>query len=152
MEDKKPGLYITEVFYDTPGVESKEEWVELYNPTNSNIDISGLILRDNSNSWNLPFRTVINARSTIIIARNETGFRNLYDVYPDVSGMTLALNNDGDILSLMDGNVTLDMVAWGNYTEGWDIVADNNVSIQRIAPTDTASEPRGTIMGKHLQY
>jgi parallel beta-helix repeat protein len=37
----------------------------------------------------------------------------------------------------MDGNVTLDMVAWGNYTEGWDIVADANASIQRISPTDT---------------
>jgi Na+-transporting NADH:ubiquinone oxidoreductase subunit NqrC len=35
--DKKQGLtpkvYITEVFYDTPGVDSEEEWVELYNPT-----------------------------------------------------------------------------------------------------------------------
>jgi len=104
--DKKPELYITEVFYDTPGVDSKEEWVELYNPTNSDIDISGLFLRDNSNSWNLPFSTVINARSTIIIARNKTGFRNLYDVDPEVSGMTLGLNNDGDILRLMEGNVT----------------------------------------------
>jgi parallel beta-helix repeat protein len=137
MADKKPRLYITEVFYDTPGVDSKEEWVELYNPTNSDIDISGLILRDNSNSWNLPFSTVINARSTIIIARNETGFRNLYGVDPDVSGMALGLNNDGDILSLMDGNVTIDMVAWENHIESWDIVADTYESIQRISPTDT---------------
>ena len=136
MEDKEPGLYITEVFYDTPGVDSKEEWVELYNPTNSDIDISGLILRDNSNSWNLPFSTVINARSTIIIAKNETGFRNLYGVDPEVSGMSLRLNNDGDVLSLAD-NVTIDMVAWENHIEGWDIVADTNASIQRIAPTDT---------------
>ena len=136
MEDNEPGLYITEVFYDTPGLDSKEEWVELYNPTNSDIDISGLILRDNSNSWNLPFSTVINARSTIIIAKNETGFRNLYGVDPEVSGMSLRLNNDGDVLSLAD-NVTIDMVAWENHIEGWDIVADTNESIQRISPTDT---------------
>ncbi|MCK4732233.1 MAG: lamin tail domain-containing protein, partial [Methanophagales archaeon] len=118
MGDNGQGIHITEVFYDTPGLESKEEWVELYNPTNSEIDISGLILRDNSNSWNLPFSTVINARSTIIIARNETGFRNLYGVDPDVSGMTLALKNDGDILSLMDGNVIIVEVYPDTYIPG----------------------------------
>lgn len=139
--DKKHGLtpkvYITEVFYDTPGKDSEEEWVELYNPTNSDIDISGLILHDNSYGWALPSGTVINARSTIIVARDKTGFRNLYGVYPDVSGMTLALANRGDILELMDGNVTIDVVAWENYIEGWNIVANTNESIQRTSSKDT---------------
>jgi cardiolipin synthase len=119
MEDNEPGVYITEVFYDTPDLESKEEWIELYNPTNSDIDISGLLLRDNSNSWNLPFSTVINARSTIIIARNNRGFRDLYGLDPDVSGVSLALNNvNGDILSLMAGNVIIVEVYPNTYIPG----------------------------------
>jgi hypothetical protein len=113
------GIFVSSVTVFASGIaESKEEWIELYNPTNSDIDISGLILRDNRNSWNLPFSTVINARSTIIIAKNETGFRNLYDVYPDVSGMSLGLNNDGDVLSLMTGNVIIVEVYPNTYIPG----------------------------------
>ncbi len=34
---------VNEVYYDTPGTDANEEWVELYNPTSSVIDISGRI-------------------------------------------------------------------------------------------------------------
>jgi hypothetical protein len=33
-------VLITEVLYDTPGTDSIDEWIELYNPTGSAIDIT----------------------------------------------------------------------------------------------------------------
>jgi phosphatidylserine/phosphatidylglycerophosphate/cardiolipin synthase-like enzyme len=136
--EKPLNLYITEVFYDTPGKDSEEEWVELYNPTTADLDISGLILQDNVGSWELPSGTVISAKSTIIVARDRDGFLGLsYGFPPNVSGMTLALSNTGDVLKLMNGDTIIDLVAWEDYIEGWDIVADTNESIQRTSSKDT---------------
>ena len=136
--EKTLNLYITEVFYDTPGKDSEEEWIELYNPTTADLDISGLILRDNSGKWKLPSGTVINANSTIIVAKDRDGFLGLgYDLPSNVSGMSLALSNTGDVLKLMNGDTIIDMVAWENYIEDWNIVADTNESIQRTSSTDT---------------
>ena len=38
-------IQITEIVYNNPGTDW--EWVELYNPTNSSIDITGYVLTDN---------------------------------------------------------------------------------------------------------
>ena len=97
-----------------------------------------MILRDNSGKWKLPSGTVINAKSTIIIARDRDGFLGLGYGFPsNVSGMTLALSNTGDVLKLMNGDTIIDRVAWENYIEDWNIVADTNESIQRTSSIDT---------------
>ncbi len=105
-------LILTEVFYDTPGKDSEEEWIELYNPTTADLDSSGLILRDNFGNWTLPSDTVISANSTIIIARDRNGFLDLgYGLPPNISCMTLSLSNTGDVIELLDDDTIIDMVA-----------------------------------------
>jgi len=133
-------IIISEVYYDTVGTDSKEEWVELYNPTTSSVDLSGWTLSDNSKSFSLPSGTVIAAGAYLVIARNAAGFTALYGFAPDVSGMTISLSNSEDQVVLSDnlGN-QIDMVAWENYLAGWSITASTGTSIVRIDLNDTDS-------------
>jgi hypothetical protein len=136
-------VVFSEVFYDTPGTESKEEWIELYNPTSNSIDLSGLKISDNSNNYTIPNGAIISNSDFLIIARNETGFYNLYGFLPDISGLTLSLNDNGDVLRLKNGGEEIDMVAWENYVLEWNSIANKNESIQRNPPyqdTDTVND------------
>ncbi len=135
---------IVQVSYDTPGTDSKEEFVELYNPSASAMNLDGWSLEDNQGSWSFPGGTVIAAGDYLTVARRSNGFRSLYGSNPDVSGLSLSLGNSGDIVSLRDDTGTVvDEVAWEDYLAGWSIAASTGNSIVRSDPgldTDTASD------------
>jgi len=151
-------VVFSEVFYDTPGTETAEEWIELYNPTSDSIDLSGLTIEDNKDSYPIPNGTIIADKEYLVIARNETGFENLYGFLPDLSGLDLKLANGGGEIRLNDDSEEIDMVAWENYVDGWNLEADEGESIQRdpsykdtdtdddwIINTDPEPEPGGII-------
>ncbi len=129
-------IIISEVFYDTPGTDSAEEWIELYNPTTVPVDLSGWTLSDNRGVFTLPSGTTIGVNSFLVVARNAAGYFALYNKNPDVSGMTLSLGNSGDVLRLKNlGGTEVDMVAWENYIVGWSIFAKTGQSISRVSLT-----------------
>ncbi|MBJ7536176.1 endonuclease [Marinomonas transparens] len=129
-------LLISEVLYDTPGTDSNEEWIELYNPECESISLSGYSIADNGSSFTLSGS--IPAGGYLTIARNASGFSAMYGSSPTLSGMSLALGNSGDWVELSNGSGTVDMVAWENKVSGWDINA-KDVSIYRISSVDTDS-------------
>ena len=137
-------VLISEVFYDTPGRDNQEEWIELYNPTSSTVDLSGWTLSDNTKTYTIPSGTIINPGSYLVIARNKNGFFNLYGFYPDISGLNLNLGNRGDQVILKDPNgQEIDFVAWEGYVTGWDITAPTGSSIERnpsSVDTDSVSD------------
>ncbi|MBI4163144.1 MAG: lamin tail domain-containing protein [Candidatus Aenigmarchaeota archaeon] len=134
-------VLLSEVFYDAPGADSDEEWIELFNPTNSVIDLSTYSIQDGSSTYNIPQGTMITAGGKLVIARNASGFSALYGFSPDISGFTLSLNNNGDHLKLRNGNVEIDMTAWeggfGNAFPSWLLNATTNSSIKRKSGVDT---------------
>ena len=127
-------VVFSEVFYDTPGTETDEEWIELYNPTSDSVDLSNFTIQDNADTYTIPDGTSIASHEFLVIARDQTAFENLYGSLPDISGLTLSLANGGDVLRLMDDAVEIDMVAWEDYEPGWNLVADEGESIQRDPP------------------
>jgi len=145
-------IIFMQVYYDTPGTESNEEWVELYNPSKSTVDVTGWVISDNIGSWTFP-EASINGESYFVVARREEGFKNLYSgCTPDISGFTRGLNNDGDQLTLKDAEgKEMDFVAWeggadGAYAE-WDLETNDTQSIKRTSFTDTDSPSDWTISG-----
>jgi len=107
-------LIINEVYYDTIGDDSKEEFIELYNPLNSSINLEGWMLEDNSSSGEYIFdKLIIASKSYLILARNESGFVNLFGFKPDLTNFNLNLNNNGDYLKLIDdGDHLIDKISW----------------------------------------
>ena len=129
-------ILIAQVAYDTPGDDALEEFVDLFNPTGSDVPLDGWSLADNASTWNLPDGLSVPAGGYLSIARNSGGFEALYGVTPDASGMTLGLGNTGDRLVLYDDwAVEVDHVAWEGFDLGWSIVAATGNSIERGDPT-----------------
>lgn len=107
-------VLITEVFYDTPGTESQEEWVEIFNPTKEQVDISGWKITDGEATFTVPNGTIMPAQEVLIVARSSSGFKALYGFEPDFSGATFSLSNSGDEVILKDSsNNVVDVVTYG---------------------------------------
>ncbi len=125
-------VIFSEIYYDTIGKESDNEWIEFFNPTKSNLDLSGYIIEDNAGSWVIPNGTSIKAGGYLVIARNATSFQKTFGCEPDISGLTLSLSNTGDKLEILTSDrVVIDFVAWENYVEGWNLEAKEGQSIKR---------------------
>ncbi|MBI4173301.1 MAG: lamin tail domain-containing protein, partial [Candidatus Aenigmarchaeota archaeon] len=136
-------LLLSEVYYDTPGSDNDEEWLELYNPTAAAIDIGGWQLRDNNGIFTFPTGTLVEADAYLVVARNATGFTVLFGVPPGLAGLSLSLGNSGDVLRLLDGSNEVDMVAWEGHVAGWEVGASTGTSLQRspaATDTDTAAD------------
>lgn len=116
-----PNVVFSEVLYDPTGDESLYEWIQLYNPGTSNINIGGWKIVDNNGcgaSYTIPMGTIINAKTKFTIARSKDEFKNKWGFYPNLSNLTLGLNNDGDALLLKNGTVIIDQVAWEGGAKG----------------------------------
>ena len=130
-------IIITEVLYDAPTSDSTEEWFELFNPTDSTINITGWIMGDNY--ANITLTGIIPADGFFVVAVDSVGFNALYGYDPDQSGNWggFALSNSGDMLTLYsDESTEVDFVAWEDEVPGWNVSAVNT-SIRRINATDT---------------
>lgn len=130
---------VSEVYYDTVGDDNAEEYVELYNPSSTTIDVSGWTLTDNGGTYTLPSGTTIPATGFMTVSRNAAGFSTLFGKQPSVSGMTLSLSNTGDKITLKNNaGDEKDFVAWENYVSGWIVTATTGKSIYRSnLSTDT---------------
>jgi cardiolipin synthase A/B len=128
---------ISEVFYDTPGTDSDEEWIELYNPTSMAIDLSSYKLGDEETQgstegmYQFPTGASIAAGQKITVALKAAGFFALYgfnptyevietdasvpnmSVYSAWSSGTISLANAGDEVLLLNGSdIPVDVVTF----------------------------------------
>ncbi|MFZ5886016.1 MAG: lamin tail domain-containing protein [Chloroflexota bacterium] len=130
-------LLISEVFYDTPGTDSDEEWIEIYNPTSFAIDLGNYKLGDEETQggtegmYRFPAGASIAAGQKITVALRATGFFALHgfnptyevietdasvpnmSVYSAWSTGTIALVNTGDEVLLLNGSdIAVDVVTF----------------------------------------
>jgi hypothetical protein len=129
-------LLISEVYY---AVAKDGEWVEILNPTDAAVDLSGYKIGDAQRAdvfegmYSFPPGTVLGPRQVQVIAASSTRFRQEYGQAPDfelyetdLSVPTLTpyaswgtgeweLGRDGDEVLLLDGHDrAVDAVVWGD--------------------------------------
>jgi len=112
-------VVVDEVYYDGAAVGDDDEFIELYNPTASDVDISGWWLGDEETQGGgefygqIPGGTVLGAGERILIAKNLSGFQAQFGFAPDLV-MGFALSNGGDEMILSTGYYDgyVDVVAW----------------------------------------
>jgi len=111
-------VLITEVYYDAVD-ETGSEAVEIFNPTDSDQDISGLIISTESsaNDAILPEGTVIKAASHFLIADSGWSTDKDKPTWPDADyEETITLYNTDSGVALILNNQTIDAVGWGEPT------------------------------------
>jgi hypothetical protein len=158
-----PGyLLITEVMYNPAGEEPLGEWIEIFNPGDTAVDLSAYKLGDEEASsgpegmFQFPPGSVLSAGEVIVIANQTDVFYKMFKSLPDYelqdahqfipdmieyvtwSGGNIELSNNGDEVVLLNGlDKIVDMVSWGSSAFGVDppvpAVAEGH-SIERYPP------------------
>ena len=108
--------------YVNPG-----DWVELFNPTNENIDIGNWVFKDEDNDHNftIPENQVMSPGMYLVLCRDTLEFK---DDFPSVINFTgdlgFGLSGSGELIRLFDSNENLvDEVTYDD-ADPWPAEAD----------------------------
>jgi hypothetical protein len=119
-----------------------DDWLELYNRADTDVDLSGMYLSDsaaNLRKWRFPEGTVLPARNRLIVWLDEAD--------PMAEGLhaTFKLSRKGETIYLLDtdirGNVILDQITFGPLKEeiSFGRSRDGGERWQPLLPTPGAS-------------
>ncbi|MBI2208206.1 lamin tail domain-containing protein [Candidatus Woesearchaeota archaeon] len=146
-------VIISEVYYDAVD-ESNSEYIELYNPTSSTIDISGWVINTTSstNDATIPASSNIPAHSFFLIADSGwfTGKDNSGWPNANYEGEEITLaNSNGGVQLLNSLGAVIDVVGWGSADSGFfegtvlSIVDSGNSSERKSSLTHNENEGNG---------
>ena len=113
------------------GVSGSQEYVELYNPTSQEIDISGWSLTPSA-TW----KAYVIPSNTIIEPKSFLAFTNVNYWFKDFGDTVSLYHNDGTLLDetplLVDKND--DSSSWQRVTDGLDNNSINDWELKRMTP------------------
>ncbi|MFC1757079.1 lamin tail domain-containing protein [Patescibacteria group bacterium] len=106
------GVVISEIMYDVEGTDSGREWIEIFNDSNEDLDLSGWKLYENETNHKINLveeagSLIISANSYAVIVDNPDKF--LID-WPSFSGLVLdsafSLKNTGEELTIRNADLS----------------------------------------------
>ena len=100
------------------------DWIELANPTNEDIDVSGIVIKDDddTHAYTIPEGTKIPANGFLVIDENTLGF-----------GF-----GKGDSVRLYEGNMLIGSTTWSEHTNPtWGLYPDVNGTEYRNTKEET---------------
>ncbi len=140
-------ILISEVWAAPEGRDAALEFVELYNPGFAEARLDGWALRDASGRrFALPEGTRVAPGAFLVLARSLGGFERAFHQLPDVSTLTLALNDRADALELVNSEGwTSDRVSWGGRDSLWLVPAPGESIARRPAPLPPSALPASAL-------
>jgi hypothetical protein len=123
-------IKISEVFYDAEGSDNGKEFIEIYNFSEDDVNISGCLLVDgslSSKAFVFDSNTIISAKSFIVIAQNYEVFKEIYGNLKInlVANFDFILNNNGEtILLYAPNNSIIDYVYIESGTTDFPVQED----------------------------
>lgn len=141
-------VIISEVAWSGTNADANDEWIELYNPTGTNIDLSGWSLRAADGTPNIGLSGVILSNGYFLLERSDN--YTVSDIAADLT-YTGAMGDAGEILRLYDNSATPKLIDTANGDGGaWPSgsVTPNRVSMERgllNAETDASWGPNNGI-------
>jgi hypothetical protein len=108
-----PGdLRLNEMMVDPNGVDVVGEWIEIFNPRNTALQLSGLTIQDSGTTeCTISASLVVPAGGLVVLGRNADTSAN-GGVLVDFLCPLLSLNNSGDEVEIRNGTVLIDHVEY----------------------------------------
>ncbi len=135
-------IVINEINYNSPDFPNSGDWVELYNPNNGAVDISGWYLEDESGShFGFPAGTQLAAGAYLVLAEDLLEFQSVFPSLQNIYGgfgvipNGFKFSNNGELITLKNANGDLiDAVAYDDMAP-WPVAPDGNgPTLQLIDP------------------
>ncbi len=122
-------IVINEISYHSP---DGGDWLELFNPADHEVDISGWVLEDEGGGYfNLPTNTVMQPNSYLVLTENLTEFNAFFPQVNNQLGSFdegahgFKLNNGGELVTLKNADLLLidsvrydDELPWSSDADG----------------------------------
>ncbi len=154
-----PMIVINEINYNSSDTFDTEDWIELYNPTDSSIDISGWEFRDEDDThiYLIPDGTVIDADGYLVLCADTALFSSLFpSVANFIGNFEFGLGSGGDTVRILmaDGTVVDQVIyddegLWPTEPDGFgatleltDALANNAEATNWVASADNGTPGR----------
>ena len=125
----QPSVVINEINYNSPENADAEDWVEIYNRSGAQIDISGWVIKDanDDNAFVFPNGTILEAGEYLAAVRDIDAFSA---VHPNASNFIGSIDfnfsNGGELIRLFNASSTLiDQVEYDDEGD-WTTEPDGN--------------------------
>ena len=136
---------INEINYKSSDNFDTGDWIELYNPNQDDIDISGWILKDSndSNEFIFPNGTSIDGDDYLVIVRNAENFSEFYpEITSFVGEFDFGLSASGDAVRLFDiDNILQDEVYYESSSPWPPLSNGDGYTLELIDPSYDNSLP-----------
>ena len=120
-------LVINEINYNSSEDHESSDWIEIFNPGDMDIDVSGYKLKDDNNdhSYNLPDETIIPSGEYLVISNDLEAFSELYSSQiPIVGPFDFGFGGGGDEVRIFDQDgVLVDSVSYDDESP-WPLEPD----------------------------
>jgi hypothetical protein len=131
-------IVINEINYKSSDNFDTGDWIELYNPNEIEIDISGWILKDSndSNEYIFPQGTIIEATSFLVIVRNSDDFSNFFPEITSFIGEFDFGLSGSDAVRLFDNELVIQDEVYYESSDPWPVLSDGvGYTLELIDPS-----------------
>ncbi len=140
-----PGIVINEINYNSSDDFNPEDWIELYNSSESPINIGTWKLKDEANDhvFTIPENTILSAGDFIVLCKDTAAFENLFpEVDNFIGDLGFGLGGGGDMVRLFDSyEILMDDVEYDDE-DPWPVEADGTgATLELIHPSLDNSLP-----------
>ena len=128
-------IVINEINYKSSDDFNADDWVELYNPNSTSIDLSGWQLKDDDDShvYEIPSETQIEGNSFIVLVKDASDFS---DVFPDITNyigeLGFGFGNSDSVRLYNDSGVLQDEVVYDSDDPWSDCAKETGYTLELI--------------------
>lgn len=130
-------IVINEINYKSGDEVNAGDWIELYNPNNTIIDVSNWVLKDSQDDhiFSFPNGTIIRANSYLVLVRNENDFTTAFPAITNYIGEFDFGLGDTDSVRLFNENEILQDQVDYDVNISWTTCANGNgPTLELISP------------------
>ncbi|MBI9065776.1 MAG: CotH kinase family protein [Salinivirgaceae bacterium] len=122
-------IIINEINYNSSDTLNSGDWVEIYNSTDSSINLSGWSIMDskNDNTFSFIDGIILHPKSYFVVHQNDTLFSNIYSNISNRTGdLNFKLSNKSDIVRIISPQMQVINAVNYNDELPWPTLCDGN--------------------------